>query len=203
MGTRECIFVFVLLSAVVAQGVNTTAPLNDKSWVPSEQTLIGHVGPSNENAAVLPGQTLDAQGSSDPGPLLTLYIYPELSSLQLVDPAASLGSSSPDGAGQSALGLIDGIGNTTDLAGEPHWSTDPKKYTDAGFVTDGSSENLPAFAEIDWTATPLPAAKKMSVMEIVVFPTLGVLVVVFIVGMLIVRLRRRRPVSQAQQLLRV
>jgi hypothetical protein len=200
---REFVMVFVLLSAVATQAVNTTATLSDKSWTPSQQTLVGHAGLLNERTASVSEQALGGQDSSEGGLLPTLYVYPELSSLQFADPAATLASGGPDQSGEPAIRLIDSIGGTTNLAGEPHWSADPNENTDAGFVNAGRRENLPTFSEIDWAATVLPTAREISIMEVVVFPTLGALVVAFIVGMLIVRLRRRRPVNQAQQLLRV
>jgi len=193
---RKSVLVFVLMSAVAAQAVNTTVTLSDKSWVPSQQTLVGQVGPSDSGAPAVSEQALPDQDSSEPGPLPTLYTYPELSSLQLANPAASLGSGNSNANVQPAIRLIDDIG-AADLAGEPN------AYADAGLVNAGRRERLPAFAEIDWASTVLPKAKELSLMEIVVFPTLGLLVVAFLLGTLIVRLRRRRPIDQTEQLLRV
>jgi hypothetical protein len=193
---RKSAMVFVLMSAVAAQAVNTTVTLSDKSWVPSQQTLVGQVGPSSGRAPAASEQAMDSQESSDGSVLPTLYVYPELSSLQLANPAESLGSGGSNANEQPAIRLIDGIGGTADLPNEPNG------LADAGFVSAGRRENLPTLAEIDWTTTVLPTAKEVSVMEIVVFPALGALVVAFIAGMLIARLRRRRPIDQAQQLLR-
>jgi hypothetical protein len=201
---RKCefIFVFVLWFAVAAQAINTTTTLNERNWTPSQRTLIDDVGPLNENADVVARQALDVLSLSDNGPLPSLYKDPEFSSFLLIDPAASLGSSGSNQAGPSGMPLTGGMGHATSLLDETHWDPDAEVYGDAGLIT-ADSESLPAFGEIDWMAAPLPAAREISIMEIVVFPALGVLVVVSILGMLIVRLRRRRPVRQTRQLLQV
>ncbi|HSW01154.1 MAG TPA: hypothetical protein VLI39_13345 [Sedimentisphaerales bacterium] len=201
---RECEFVFVLLSwfAVAAQAINTTTALNERNWAASQRTLIDDVGPLNDNADVVARQALDVLSLSDNGPLPSLYAYLDLSPLLLIDPAASLGPSGSNEAGPMGMPLSGGMDHATSLLDETHWDPDAEVYGDTGLIT-ADRESLPAFAEIDWMAAPLPAAGEISVMEIVVFPALGALVVVSILGMLIVRLRRRLLVRRARQLLQV
>lgn len=196
---RKLICILVLLSAVAAQAVNTTATLSDKSWAPSsQQTLIGHMGPLDERTDMaVVGQVPDAQNLSDGGSLPTLYAYPELSSLVMANPVVS-SSSGQDGTGQPATPLVDSIGETANLDVGPHWSDNPKEY-----VAATGRGDLPPQTEIDWAATPLPTTRELSVMEVAVFPTLGALLVAFLLGMLIVRYRRRRQFSRTQQLLQV
>lgn len=193
MKMRRLTWVLILLLAGATRAVNTEAPLSGQS----QQGLIGHVG--SEGA---PGQSLGVSGPSEgvlpPG----FDMDPDLSSVLPVDPLASLAAGDKSLAGPSAGGLIHGF-NTADWTTGHHWSTDPKRYTDAGFVDASSRVDLPAFAEIDWVATPLPTARRASLMEILVFPALGALVVISLLGVLIARLRRRKSLSQAEQLLHV
>ncbi len=201
---RKCefILVFVLWFAVSAQAINTTATPTERNWTPPQWTLIGDVGPLNENADMVARQALDVMSLSDDEPLPSLYAYPELASSLQIDPAASLGSSGSSEAGASGMPLAGGMAQATSLFDETHWDPDADVYGDAALIT-ADSESLPAFADIDWMAAPLPAAREISIMEIVVFPALGVLVVGSILGMVIVRLRRRRPARRTQQLLQV
>lgn len=187
------ISVLVFLLAGGAQAVNT-APLNGQS-----HEVLGDSVKRGGSA----GQTLDASSPSDGVLQPVLEGYSGLSAADMSDLAASAAPGGEALVGPSAGSLIDGLNSTTDWPAGRHWSTDPEKYTDAGFVDASSRVDLPAFAEIDWVATPLPTAKETSLMEVLVFPALGTIIVVFIVAVLIVRVRSRRARSRAQQLLRV
>ena len=199
MKTREVGCVLVLFFATVLGAVNTTVTLSDKSWLPSQQTLVGDVGLFGEGAAS--GPMPEAPDSSEEGLTAGFSGHLDLSSLHLSDPVVSTTADGQQNAGPVTLPLIDALGSGTSLPGRASWGGDANGY--AGSLSVDGRWNQSSPAEIDWMAARLPAAREVSMMEVVVFPALGVLVVVLIVGMLIVRVRKRRPVNQAQQLLRV
>jgi hypothetical protein len=189
MRKREFLSMLVLLLAGAAQAVNTELPLTG----PSQQGLLGPVV-----TAVPPADNRDVSNPPDGVLQPVLDADPDLSWAALADPTASL---TPDGnpVGQPTSGLSD----AANWAADRHWSTDPKRYTDAGFVNAQSRIVLPAFAEVDWVAVPLPTAGKASLMEIFIFPALGVLVVLSLLVMLIVQVRKRRALNRIAPLLRV
>jgi hypothetical protein len=180
--------VLILLCAGLAQAVNTTATLHDKSWVQSQQGLIGYVDSPSGNAAQVPDPNLKPSASNGGllGPMLENEA--ELPAVWEGDPTASV---HPMGDAVASW------------ANDPRWSVAVKNGGNADFLDASSRVELPAFADIDWMADPLPTAKKTSLMEIVVFPVLGMLVLVLLVTWLVLRIRRHKPVSQEQQLLHV
>lgn len=199
MKTLGFILVFVLSVAGLAQAVNTVATLNDTTWAPSQKGLGGDIGPGDEDVADLQGQTPEAPASPDSmlGPILEdpldLYAVPEENST----------SGSYGNVAQVAGGSIRSADGTGIWYNLPRWDAEPGSNAGAEFVKANSGESLPVLAEIDWMSVSLPVETETSLMEIVVFPTLGVAVFIFFAGMLVVRFRRRKAASQVQQLLQV
>jgi len=202
MRRRGFVIGLVLLPAVAVQAINTITTLNERSWVPAQQTLTGDIGPLNENADTLVRQTREGTSLFDNGPLPSLLSYPQLSLFLSIDSDGSEGGSRTTEGNTSEMPLTDTMGPAMSLFDETRWIPDAKEYADASLNT-ADSEPLPTFDEIDWMAAPLPAANRISIMEIMVFPALGVLVAASVLGMLIVHVRRRRPARRTRQLLQV
>ncbi len=202
MKMRGWIGVLVLLLAGWAQAVNTTVPWSDKSRGQSQQGLIGYVESSNRNVAGAPESNLEPSGSNEGllGPMLESEA--NLPAVPGSDPGAS---PSPAGGvvGQPAGGLAGGGNNVANRVNDPYWSLNPKNDPGTDFLDASSRVHLPAFAEIEWVATPLPTARKTSIMEFVVFPALGMLVLILLVTLLVLRIRRQRPLDRDRQLLHV
>lgn len=197
------ISVIVLLLAGAAWAVNTVSPLNNKGSNQIEQDVVSGVGPLSEGAVEMYGQSLEVPSSLNGTLVQTLDVFPDFSALQGGDPAASLVQGTEPAEGQPTRGPAGGVNNAVDWVTGHHWSTDPEKYSDAGFVDASSHAGLPAFDEMDLAAAPLPAAKEISIMEIVVFPALAVVVLILAVALVVLRLRRRRSESGVQHLLQV
>ncbi len=174
----------ILLLAGLAQAVNTTVTLNDKGWLQSQQGLIGYVESSPRNVAEASDPNLEPSGSDEGVLSPMLENEADLPAVAGSDPTASPISAGGALAGQPADGLINGNASTD-------------------FLDASSKVPLPAFADIDWVATPLPTVRKTSIMEVVVFPALGLLVLILLVTGLVLRIRRKRPLNREQQLLRV
>jgi len=203
MRRRGFVIGLVLLPAAAVQAINTITTLNERSWAPAQQTLTGDIGPLNENADTVVRQTREGGSLFDNGPLPSLlFSYPERSLFLSIDSDGSEGGSWTTEGNTSEMPLTDGMGPAMSLFDETRWIPDAKEYADASLNTV-DSEPLPAFDEIDWMAAPLPAANRISIMEIMVFPALGVLVAASVLGMLIVHVRRRRPARRTRQLLQV
>lgn len=106
--------------------------------------------------------------------------------------------------GRTARGRFGrGGNNVANRVNDPYWSLNPKNDPGTDFLDASSRVHLPAFAEIEWVATPLPTARKTSIMEFVVFPALGMLVLILLVTLLVLRIRRQRPLDRDRQLLHV
>lgn len=180
--------VLILLCAGLAQAVNTTVTLHDKSWVQSQQGLMGYADSSDGNMAGGHDPNLKPSGPNRGvlGPMLENEA--DLPAVWEGDPTVSLGP-----AGDAAA----------NWANDPQWSTAAKDGAGTDFLDASSRVELPAFADIDWVADPLPTVRKTSLMEIVVFPALGMLVLLLLLTGLVVRIRRNKPQNQEQQLLQV
>ncbi|MGE5296684.1 MAG: hypothetical protein ACM3VT_17835 [Solirubrobacterales bacterium] len=194
------IWVLVLSFAGLALAVNTTTTLNDKGWERTRQGLIEDVETRQGGAVRSADPNLKVSDASESvlGSLLETDV-----NLPAVFPGDWGSVVSTDGgiARQPAGGLA-GVENCVDV-NDPNWSLNMNNGPDADFVSASSQVKLPSFAEIDWMATPLPTAKETSLMVVVVFPALGMLVAIFLGTMIVLRIRRRRPLDRSQQLLRV
>lgn len=201
MRTSGLLLVTVLLFAGAVHAVNTAATLNDKRWGQSQESLVGDVGPWNGGVAGSSGHLAEGSVTSDGVLGSVLEAHPDLSAIHAGDPAASTALGNENGAGQLAGGMINGAGGAADWTSGQRWNADSKRDADAGFVNANSGLSLPAFAEIDWMSAPLPIEMETSVMEMFVFPALGAAVFILLTAALVGRLRRRRSLSQTEQLL--
>lgn len=194
--------VLVLLCAGGAQAVNTAVTLHGRSWGQSQQGLVGYVERFDGNAAGGADPNIGSSGSNEG------LLYPmlgnevNLPALSGRDPTA-LSPLADDAAGARPMNGLIGGGDAGDWANDPHWSLVLKNGDNKDFLDASSRVQLPAYADIDWVPTPLPTVRKTSIMEVVVFPSLGLLVLILLVTWLVLRVRRHRPLKREQQLLQV
>ena len=192
------ILAVVLLLAAAAWALNTVSPLNDKGGEPG---LVGSVGPANQGAARAPGQSPATPGLSDGMLQPETGIRPDFPSLRPDRPAGLSARAGQGPVGQSTRDLIDGAGDAVRWGTGHHWSTDPGRYSDVGFLNASSRVDLPAFADVGWANAPLPVASETSLLEIVVLPALAAVLLIPAVALLVLRRRKRRPVDPARNLL--
>ena len=203
MKTYGIIGIAVLLLAGAAHAVNTVSTLTDKGWSQTEAGAVGPLGPSNEGGVGTDGLALhildESEGVLPPLPDL----YPDLWMTELEKSSVSLTDEIAGAAGGSTAGLIGPLDSDTGRGAGRHWNMDPRHYAGAGFADAGGSVQLPVFTELDWVLTPPPVDRTTFIMEIIVFPALGAMVLVLVVRLFILRLRMRRSPSRTEQLLRV
>ena len=206
MKTKGLVLIFLLLYAAAAQAVNTVTTLQNNGWENVQQGLVSRVGPSAEGPI---GSPLPDIGNPGPSKGLldsVLGIPPGLlgpqSEEQIVLPLWQ-GQIGNGATGPSLPGSVDNLAGGMDLGGSEGWNVAPKEYSDAGLVDAGVLADHSAFADLDLTDTTLPSAEEASFMEIVVFPALGALLIVFVGVVLVLRFRRRKVMSETEQLLQV
>ncbi len=195
--------VALLLLAGTAQAVTTVSPLNDKGWQQVQQSLVGSVGPVNEGVAGVQGQSPEVAGLAEDTLPPGLNVVPDFTLVQPEHPAASRPRGGDVAAGQRARDLVEGVGDAAGWGTDHHWSTDPRKYSDVGFVNASSRVDFSAFDDVGWMTTPLPTAGETSIMEIVILPALAAVAVIMAVALFVRRLRKRKPVEPVQHLLQV
>ena len=154
------ILAVVLLLAAAAWALNTVSPLNDKG---------GGAGRGwQRRACESRGRTRTGTIPDNSGPVRwhacagAGCIRPDFPSLRPDRPAGLSARAGQGPVGQSTRDLIDGAGDAVRWGTGHHWSTDPGRYSDVGFLNASSRVDLPAFADVGWANAPLPVASETS-----------------------------------------
>ncbi|MEN6425013.1 MAG: hypothetical protein ABFE13_06605 [Phycisphaerales bacterium] len=203
MKTYGIIGVAVLLLVATAQAVNTISTLTGKGLGQTLPGQVGSAGPWNEEGTGEQGTPLQILAESDGLFEVESDTYLHVWAVAAGEQAACTAQTVEGPAIRPVTGLIDGLDPNTGVGASGHWSTGARTYSDIGVVNAGGSIVLPALEEGGWIPVPLVTGQESFIMELVVFPSLGAMILVFVARLLVVRVRRRRSRSRLPQLLQV